>query len=662
MAGLSTVERAKALLEQRRKSRTTSEPSDKGDSGHADKGDSDAKPTFELGEDTVKALLDQKEAMKEWETATKSSESPPSLRPPVDTTRPIPALDTASQPPIGPQPAAFRAARAPELKSTPSQPLSWVPYQPQPKKPALAPAMPTFAAPVIPTFVPAQVAMHPDRYDGRLAPQNFDPRSPERRMSGYTMMTPTMQPWLPSSGFAGAVSLDRHIRRSSYDSYPSAGFASAQLNYLSPPFTPAHATDVKDPSMWSPAPPHKPVTLARPSLRSLREAASATPQEPSIATPEEPPIATPADSSSDPRPKQSSSSSESHQKDESSESSSSTSSCRKTEPSTSPSTATPLGKAEPPKTQQADPRTENGEIACGESSSLDPKNLSLDLARDDPSFAMVYALLHSTLRENVQLSLELEEKAKRIGELSSSSSANDQESLLSEAVNTIVRLEDDLETCFAEISRLRSLTRDTALVESSIQTDEIVESDKARIEAEVESLSRELELARERIKAHEAKIRSMESRVLGLEHTLDESEKRARATQTRLDDALAKNQKHAERSQDLIVKLQERQHEVFGMRARAKSAEQTLKALKMRENEVKDRFFKLEIHHKQEASLCLSIGPISMSTDRSAHQVQQLEAKLAIGEQARREVESRFKVLEQETKEVETKEDASEQD
>lgn len=51
-----------------------------------------------------------------------------------------------------------------------------------------------------------------------------------------------------------------------------------------------------------------------------------------------------------------------------------------------------------------------------------------------------------------------------------------------------------------------------------------------------------------------------------------------------------------------------------------------------------------------------------MSTDCCAHQVQQLEAKLAIGEQARREVESRFKVLEQETKEVETKEDASEQD
>ncbi|GAA5902277.1 uncharacterized protein JCM6883_001353 [Sporobolomyces salmoneus] len=190
--------------------------------------------------------------------------------------------------------------------------------------------------------------------------------------------------------------------------------------------------------------------------------------------------------------------------------------------------------------------------------------IGVEFPFEDPRFAVIYSLLHSTLLENYKLSLDFDEQSKclrkalaREGRMKSE--ANELEKskdLLPEALSTIVYLEDDLSMCYEEILSLRSKLSRPSLVHSSTQTDfdhdlkppgtripkpPLPESEGSKATIQLAQLRRELDLALDSLASQQVELnnaRDSQKRLEAPERARDESEKQVQSTQSFLDEAL----------------------------------------------------------------------------------------------------------------------------
>ncbi|GAA5979486.1 hypothetical protein JCM5350_003921 [Sporobolomyces pararoseus] len=465
-------------------------------------------------------------------------------------------------------------------------------------------------------------------YDvGTLLPR-FDPRT--YRGDENTTYSHSRQ---STVGEHESQAIRQFFNRPSFDAQPPS--PEVFHSPLSPSFYPSPTLQPLNPneSFWSPAPSSKPVTLSRPSsssnprssisavsvisdtlqhISSTRSEASARPS-----TSISPPTSKSTSQISSQKPsnrngKTPQINGSEHVKGE-----------FRTQNQLEQSSRALVGEGSQKSASIAEEMTSTTPTVIGETSvsptvsaaSLPTIPLPIDFPFEDPRFATVYALLHSTLLENAKLSLQLEEKTRRVEELSIGNSNN----LLEEALATIVYLEDDLTTSFEKISSLQSQLSAASLTNSIPHDDKERRQScseeqykhletqftelKTKSTAKIDSLRLELDSAQKLLATQQSEIdnsRNVQAQLVILQRSLDESGKQLQTTQKKLDETLVKNQSHHQRNEQLVEKLKEAQKEIVGLKGRAKNAEQSVKTTKMKEAELKAKLEKLEHSaHKQ---------------------------------------------------------------
>ncbi|GAA5902275.1 uncharacterized protein JCM6883_001352 [Sporobolomyces salmoneus] len=638
MAGLSSLERAKALLEQRRKMRITAEASESSTqaSGATTPTRSPSEVKGRKGEAKGEAGGSAGSSQSGWETSESQGPATTAMKSISETKDKVVAKETKKIEISHPTPPASSAsARKPlnlhadfqTVSGSPTPAASPIRAQ-EPRRVSPLSSTPQNAS-TLPRLPVSTPAFMPQPYPVRPQPpqQSSSPTFPiadrrlytESQIQAYNQLFP--RPF-PPSGFP-----------------PSSIPPQVSPNRL--PFVPPHPIPLQQPSsqpqqqteekpVWSPPPQSKPVKLARPSISELRSTNGTSNSNSGSLNAHAPTFEV---NSSKPKAESSSSRLEIDPP----------ANIENYIGHTSVSmgqVANGLVAAQPESFQgQAQPLVNGiyGTPAASTSvysSEFPPARLfSLDFSSDDPRFVTVYNLLTSTLLENAKMSLQLEVKSKRIEELSvrkdeDSSSvnrsltevSNEEHALLEEALNAIVHLEDDISTCLHEISYLRSTHRPSPLVELSVQTDDVetptpshshenweekykaLESlsalFKVKATAKLENLNQQISVLQTLLSAQKTELdasHSIRNKVTGLEKSLKESEKQ-------LEIADEKKTKFAARVQELSEQVGGYQKDLYGLRTRAKKAEETVKAMKWNENELKSRITKFEILHRQEVS------------------------------------------------------------